>query len=408
MASFRKLSLISALFHTLIILLIIPVTSQPQPQPQACESFRFPNTTIFLACNDLPVLDSSLHWTYHSSSNSIDVAFKKNNANHKRWIAWAINPTSTGMVGSQAFVAFQKSDGTMAAYTSPITSYGTTLEEGSLSFEVHEVSASFEDGTMILYASFQLPGNPKLVNHVWQEGLVSDDDSCLSHALSGDNFKSFGRVDFLTGKVSDRDPHKQNSKILLRKVHGILNGIGWGILMPTGAIMGRYLKRLEATGSTWFRLHRACQILAYIIGTIGFALGIFLSGPSLSSLSPYAFVHASIGIAVFVSATVQVLAAIFLRPDKHHRARIFWNIFHYVVGYGVIFLSVFNMFRGFSLSNPYHSWKNAYFGVIVSLGCVALILEAITWFFFCKRRNKKEMNLEETSANDNIPPQQIV
>ncbi|KAI9077252.1 hypothetical protein K1719_040823 [Acacia pycnantha] len=227
------------------------------------------------------------------------------------------------MVGSQAFVAFQKSNGTMAAYTSPITSYDTTLEQGSLSFEVHGVSASFKDGTMILYASFQLPGNPKLVNHVWQEGRVSDDDSLRSHALSGANFKSFGRIDFLAGKVSDGDAHKQNSKILIRKVHGILNGIGWGILMPIGTIMGRYLKQLEATGSTWFRLHRACHILAYIIGTIGFTLGIFLSSPSLSSLSSYGFVHASIGIVVFVSATVQVLAAIFLRPDKHHKARIF-------------------------------------------------------------------------------------
>ncbi|KAI9084263.1 hypothetical protein K1719_033770 [Acacia pycnantha] len=295
------------------------------------------------------------------------------------------------MVGSQAFVAFQKSDGTMAAYISPKTSYITTLEEGSLSFVVHGVSASFADGTMILYASFHLPGNPKLVNDVWQEGLVSDDDSLRSHALSGANFKSFGRIDFLTGKV-----------------HGILNGIGWGIMMPTGAIMGRYLKQLEATGSTWFHLHRACQILAYIIGTIGFTLNIFLTSPSLSSLSPYGFVHASIGIVVFVSATVQVLAVIFLRPDKHHKARIFWNIFHYVIGYGVIFLSTFNMFRGFSFSNSYHSWKNAYFGVIVSLGCVALILEAINWFFFCKRRNKKKMNLKETYACDNIPPQEIV
>ncbi|KAI9073294.1 hypothetical protein K1719_044729 [Acacia pycnantha] len=193
------------------------------------------------------------------------------------------------MVGSQAFVAFQKSDGTMVAYTSPI-------------------------------ASFQLHGNPKSVNHVWQEGLVSDDDSLRSHALSGANFKSFGRIDFLTGKVSDRDAHKQNSMILIRKVHGILNGIGWGFMMPTGAIMGCYLKTFEATGSTWFHLHRACQMLAYIIGTMGFALGIFLSSPSLSSLSPYGFVHASIGIVVFVSATVQVLAAIFLRPDKHHKA----------------------------------------------------------------------------------------
>ncbi|KAI9073309.1 hypothetical protein K1719_044744 [Acacia pycnantha] len=130
------------------------------------------------------------------------------------------------------------------------------------------------------------------------------------------------------------------------------------------------------------------SMLAYIIGTIGFALGIFLSSPSLSSLSPYGFVHASIGIAVFVSATVQVLAAIFLRRQTS-QGRILWNIFHYVMGYGVICLSIFNMFRGFSFSNSSHSWKNAYFGVIVSLGCVALILEAITWFSFAKEGTRR-------------------
>ncbi|KAI9115787.1 hypothetical protein K1719_013456 [Acacia pycnantha] len=100
----------------------------------------------------------------------------------------------------------------MTAYTSPVTSYGTTLEERSLNFEVYGVSASFEDGTMILYASFKLPGNSKLVNHVWQEGPVSDDDSPLSHALSGPNLKSFGHIDFLTGKVSIMTPVYKNPR----------------------------------------------------------------------------------------------------------------------------------------------------------------------------------------------------
>ncbi|KAI9077229.1 hypothetical protein K1719_040800 [Acacia pycnantha] len=148
-------------------------------------------------------------------------------------------------------------------------------------------------------------------------------------------------------------------------------------------------------------------MLAYIIGTIGVALGIFLSSPSLSSLSPYGFVHASIGIAVFVSQLFKSWLQYSLDSTNITRPNL-RNIFHYVMGYGVICLSIFNMFRGFSFSNSSHSWKNAYFGVIVSLGCVALILEAITWFSFCNRRNKKKMNLKETSADDNIPPQEIV
>ncbi|KAI9115811.1 hypothetical protein K1719_013480 [Acacia pycnantha] len=102
---------------------------------------------------------------------------------------------------------------------------------------------------------------------------------------------------------------------------------------------------------------------------------------------------------------VRVLAAIFLGRQTS-QARTFWNIFHYVIGYGVIVLSIINMFRGFSVSNTGRSWRNAYFCVIVSLGCVALTLEVITWFLACKRRNKKTM--EEISAEDNITPQEII
>ncbi|XP_054818070.1 cytochrome b561 and DOMON domain-containing protein At5g47530-like [Prosopis cineraria] len=393
MDSLRKLALFLALFFALIIS-IIPVTSQPQ----ACESYKFPNTKNFAACTDLPFLDSSLHWNYYSSSNSVDIAFKKNRANPDGWIAWAINPTSRGMVGSQAFVAFQKSDGTMAAYTSPITSYGTTLEEGSVvGFEVHGVSASLEDGTMILYASFRLPGNSTTtVNHVWQEGSVSDNVP-QSHGLSRPNLRSFGQMDFLTGKVSDHGANLDNSRILIRKMHGIFNGIGWGILMPMGAMMARYLKAFEVTRPRWFHVHRACQILAYLFGSAGFALGIYMS----TNLSLSAFhLHASVGIAVFTISTVQILFAIFFRPHKTHKTRIFWNVFHYVLGYGVIVLAIFNMFRGFSISNYPTTWKNPYFGFTVLVGSVALVLEVLTWFLVCKRRIETKKN--QVSNDDNI------
>ncbi|KAI9115711.1 hypothetical protein K1719_013380 [Acacia pycnantha] len=286
----------------------------------------------------------------------------KNNANRKSWIAWAVNPTSAGMVGSQAFVAFQKSDGTMTAYTSPVTSYGTTLEERSLNFEVYGVSASFEDGTMILYASFKLPGNSKC----WIDWIYL-------------NLVCPGSRNIEWNRVGNYDANR--------------------------AMMGRYLKAFEATGSTWFHLHRACQILAYIIGTAA----------SLSASSCQTHLCRLYHLSVLYMppleslcssrSCIRVLAAIFLGRQTS-QARTFWNIFHYVIGYGVIVLSIINMFRGFSISNTGRSWRNAYFCVIVSLGCVALTLEVITWFLACKRRNKKTM--EEISAEDNITPQEII
>lgn len=211
MAWIRNLLLFLALFTAIFV----PATATQQP----CSSYTFPNHVNYAACKDLPVLESSLHWNYHPSSSTVDVAFKKANAKDSSWIAWAINPTSKGMVGSQALVAFRRSDGTLKAYTSPITSYATQLQEGNLSFPVHSVWATYTNGHMIIFATLQLPANSTLVNHVWQEGLVSD-DTPRAHSLSGPNVQSYGTLDFVSGKVSETGG-KVHSRITLRNVRNL-------------------------------------------------------------------------------------------------------------------------------------------------------------------------------------------
>jgi len=187
---------------------------------QSCNLYRFSNNINYTTCEDLPVLESSLHWNYHPSSGVVDVAFNKANAKDSSWVAWAINPTSKGMVGSQSFVAVHKSNGSIEAYTSPITSYATMLQKGSLSFPVYKVSASYTNGHIIIFASFQLPTNRTMVNHAWQEGLVSDDGTLRPHSFSSANLQSYGTINFILGKVSQ--PNKEvNSRATLRKVKDI-------------------------------------------------------------------------------------------------------------------------------------------------------------------------------------------
>ncbi|KAL1369937.1 hypothetical protein HN51_000283 [Arachis hypogaea] len=356
----------------LLSLLVLSITATCEP----CKSFNFPNNVNYATCKDLGVLDSSLFWNYHQSSNRVDVAFKKANTTDSSWVAWAINPTSQGMVGSQAFLAFRNSsDATLKAYTSSVTSYDTLLEEGSLSFPVYSVSASYSNGDMILFASFKLPENTTLLNHVWQEGPVSDDGTLGMHSLSGPNIQSFGTIDFVTGKVSET---AGNSKIKLRKVHGILNGISWGILMPIGAILARYLKVFDGRlGATWFHVHRACQSMAYIIGIIGFATGSYMTRHNRHHSS-----HGCIGITLICLASLQVCVAMFLRPKKDHRHRIFWNIFHYVIGYLTIGLGIWNVFKGIDIMEA-RGWKSVYLGVIICLALIAIVLEVITWILLC-------------------------
>ena len=171
------------------------------------------------------------------------------------------------------------------------------------------------------------------------------------------------------------------------QVHGILNVISWGILMPIGAIFARYLKVFDGLGPAWFHLHRACQPLAYFIGIAGFATGLYMGNHYGVHHTP----HRCIGITLICLASAQVCVAVFLRPKKDHKYRIFWNIFHYIVGYGTITLGILNVFKGFDILNS-KKWKSIYFGIIICLAVIALVLEVITWILVC---NKKAKNATE-------------
>ncbi|MED6214948.1 hypothetical protein PIB30_108400, partial [Stylosanthes scabra] len=209
-SSIHKLAWLLSLF------IIVSITAATCSDEQ-CKSFmNFPNNAKYATCKDLPVLDSSLHWNYHQSSSRVDVAFKKSNAKDSSWIAWAVNQTSQGMAGSQAFIAFRNSsDATLISYTSPITGYHTFLIQGSLSFPVYAISASYySSGDMIIFASFKLPENTTVVNHVWQKGHVSKDGTLGVHSFSAPNLQSLGTIDFASGKVSET---AGNSKVKLRK-----------------------------------------------------------------------------------------------------------------------------------------------------------------------------------------------
>ncbi|GMH12574.1 hypothetical protein Nepgr_014415 [Nepenthes gracilis] len=67
------------------------------------------------------------------------------------WIAWAINPTGTGMLGSQALVAFDnRTTGVPVVYSTPVTSYAPLMQPATLSFPVSNLSAEYSNGEMVI------------------------------------------------------------------------------------------------------------------------------------------------------------------------------------------------------------------------------------------------------------------
>jgi hypothetical protein len=136
--------------------------------------------------------------------------------------------------------------------------------------------------------------------------------------------------------------------------------------------------------------------LGYLVGIIGWGTGMYLGAQS-SGIQYKG--HRCIGITVFCLATTQVLVGMFLRPKKDHKYRIFWNIFHYCIGYGTIILSIWNVFKGIGILEPGKKlWKEGYMSFIITLACLALIFEAIKWYSVLRRKNESQKTLDEATG----------
>ncbi|KAI3457746.1 hypothetical protein Pfo_014409 [Paulownia fortunei] len=348
---------------------------------QSCSDYTFSNSNSYTTCNSLPALSSFLHWNYHQSNHTIDIAYRHTGVTTSNWVVWSLNPGGRGMIGAQCLVAFVNSSGLVHSYTSPISGYDTTLQAGSLSFGVPSIAAEFRNNQMIIYATVELPPGTTSFTHVWQHGDLSR-DTPQRHLTTGEHLTSFATIDFASGRTSDTGAASGGSRERKRNVHGVLNVVSWGILMPLGAMAARYLKVFKAANPAWFYLHVTCQASAYIVGVAGWGTGLKLGSdsPGVEQTT-----HRSIGITLFVLGTLQVFALL-LRPKPEHKYRFYWNIYHHVIGYSVIILSIVNIFEGFDILDPEKKWKRAYIGVLIALGTNAVVLEAFTWYVVVKRK----------------------
>lgn len=90
------------------------------------------------------------------------------------------------------------------------------------------------------------------------------------------------------------------------QAHGILNIIGWGVILPIGVIIARYFKKGPIQWNKhdeWKHAHKTCQAFGYIIGATGWGLGLWLGISSKYYSFPK---HGAFGISIFTFATLQV------------------------------------------------------------------------------------------------------
>lgn len=76
--------------------------------------------------------------------------------------------------------------------------------------------------------------------------------------------------------------------------------IGWGILIPVGAIVARYFKHLD---SLWFYAHAGIQSLGFVLGLVGVIAGLVLNDRIKASVGN----HKGLGITILAFGILQVI-----------------------------------------------------------------------------------------------------
>ncbi|XP_078163965.1 cytochrome b561 and DOMON domain-containing protein At3g25290-like [Carex rostrata] len=352
------------------------LSTKAQDQCPPCEK-----SNITYLCRSLPTLGAKIRLCYYNTTPNatLDVVFSVVPPSPDGWVAWGLNPIHAQMIDSQVLIAHRnpvKGVNVSQAVLSYDTKHGCGVSQAGFEVNVSRASADYiaESRMMILYAELGLPHwcNLTRFNHVWQVGPGMNGDSPVRHMRMLQNFDSRETINLTSGHVLG---YKRNS---LRKAHGILGITGWGFLLPCGVIIARYFRECPFNCNLWFLVHVGVQICAYIIGTIGWAIGLSLGQPDHF----HTFIaHRVIGITIFGLATLQMLA-IFLKPTRNDRYRRYWNIYHHFLGYTLLTLVVINIFKGLAILQAPKSWKHAYIILLILLSSIAFLLEVVAWVRF--------------------------
>ncbi|KAI3802048.1 hypothetical protein L1987_30172 [Smallanthus sonchifolius] len=153
----------------------------------------------------------------------------------------------------------------------------------------------------------------------------------------------------------------------LRRTHGILNAVGWGALIPIGAMIARYFKHKE---SYWLYAHASIQLSGFVIGFAGIITGLALNDRIDINVAK----HKAIGLVVITLGCLQIMALL-IRPKKGSEVKKYWNWYHHNVGRVLIILAAFNVFYGVYLAGGGSEWNVTYGVVLGIIVTIALSLE---------------------------------
>uniref|UniRef100_A0A6N2MBB7 Cytochrome b561 and DOMON domain-containing protein n=1 Tax=Salix viminalis TaxID=40686 RepID=A0A6N2MBB7_SALVM len=283
-------------------------------------------TRTFEKCATLPTQQASMAWTFHPHNATLDLVFFGTFISPSGWVGWGINPSSAEMTGTRSLIAFPDPNSGQLVLLPFILDPEVKLQKSpplSRPLDIHLLSSSatlyggkmttVHSGAAIqIYATLKLVPNKTKLHFVWNRGLYVQGYSPTIHPTTSNDLSSIATIDVFSGFSA---AHRDDTRTL-KIVHGFLNAVSWGVLLPIGAATARYLRHVQALGPAWFYVHAGIQLCAFIIGTIG-----------LGELSPGVVygLHRKLGFAAFSFGALQTLALLF-RPKTTNKFRKYWNL----------------------------------------------------------------------------------
>ncbi|XP_051132888.1 cytochrome b561 and DOMON domain-containing protein At3g61750 isoform X2 [Andrographis paniculata] len=160
-----------------------------------------------------------------------------------------------------------------------------------------------------------------------------------------------------------------------RRTHGTLAILAWGLFLPLGAILARYLRHKE---SLWYYLHVGFQFIGFLLGVAAVIVGLSLN----HKMHAYIPAHKGMGIFVLVLTILQV-CAFFTRPSKNSKYRKYWNWYHNWMGRLCLFFAAVNIVLGIHIAGgddahgQGQAWKIGYGFLVGCTLAVVLFMEAV-------------------------------
>ncbi|XP_071738033.1 cytochrome b561 and DOMON domain-containing protein At3g07570-like [Rutidosis leptorrhynchoides] len=275
------------------------------------------------------------------------------------------------MVGSSAIVGWVGSDGVSNMkkyYLGGQTPSQVLPDQGSLQVLGNTSAPLMSSDTSRIYMAFQLVTHQPSGRLIFSVGDSSNPPpSAPSYRLTQHRTETAIRLNYASGQANKlKAPHSN-----LKRAHGILNIIGWGVLIPIGVMVARYLKHLD---SLWFNLHIGIQSLGFILGLSGVIAGFVLD----NRLAVNVRKHKGLGITILVYGCLQ-LVALLARPSLDSKTRKYWNWYHYTIGRVMILTVIVNIFYGIHIAKAGSSW-NASYGVILGIFIMTVLFLEVRMF----------------------------